>query len=691
MFVLIVLLSFIFLSFISSYAEIIDSVPTVDLKEFVVEGERLHIESDKIVYIPTKKEKNLSNSPESLLEQLHSPLFRKDGDMMRDINGNELKYFINGKEASAIDIENFWTRDVISIEYMPVSTDPKYRGARGVINFVVAEYEYGGVTKVSGNQEFVERGYYSASSKLVFKKMTYGVLFNGGYLSKKGDEISEEQYRDLWYNGNKYEEISSSGVREMCPQHHKVNAAFSATYRSGGTYISHYAGLAWENSPENAEKYILEWHPDIFNSTSRLYTISKSTLSPQLSGSYSFTLNDRNSIYASWAYTYARQDRHSTSTEIKNNIFANSNKENMHSGRISVSPTYMFSPRAYLQINLNTTLSWYDIRYSGTYESTDSRFENYTTFAVSGFWQPSDKIYFTIMPGLSVDYADSNGRKIRSSVQPNGYVDVTWTPSSKFNLYCSGSYFINPPLTSKSNDALVRESELMWRSGNIDMPCLNFTRALATATWRPVSWFSGAFNINYTRFGNDVVTTYKAAPREMGGLISTYTSVKSYDDFRVNVNLSFPLLKNSLILYGRPVWKYVGYSGFYAARGLHTFSYSLGASYRVGNFGFNLSYNSSDKSIRNGGQSVIKTRDNLGLSATYGSGNLFILLGIDNITHAKEKGFETFESPHYCWTNNSSYTGRMVYLTVSYTFGYGKKIDRSINISTPDVPKSGAL
>lgn len=687
------LISCMFMSFsyVQSYAEIIDSIPTIDLKEFVVEGERAHIESDKVVYIPTKTEKKLSNSPESLIEQLHSPLFRKDGDIMRDINGSELKYFINGKEASSIDLDNFWTNDVISVEYLPISTDPKYRGVRGIINFIVTEYEYGGVTKVSGNQEFVERGYYSASSKLVYKDMTFGVLFNGGYLAKKNEAITDESYHDLWYDGAKYKEVTSVGKYEMCPKNRTIKAAFSAVYNKSGKYISHYAGFAWDDAPEYSDTYVHEWKPNLFNSTSRITTSSKNTISPQLSGNYSLTFNDHNALYATWTYTYARNKRRTTSTEIAGRTYENANMENMHRGRISISPTYIFSPKAYLQATLNTTMTWYDIHYAGTYDNTDRRFENAAKFGVLGFWQPSEKIYFSIMPGLTVDYARSNGCKIRSSVQPDGYFDVSWTPNSKLSLYSSVSYTISPPITAKANDAMVRESELMWLKGNIGLPCMNITRAMATATWMPLAWFSGACNLMYTRFGNNAVTAYEAAAEEMGGLIKTYSYAKSYDVFRANLNLSFSLLKNSLVFYGRPVWKYEGYSGFYAARGIHTFSYDVGVSYRIRNFGFNISYNSSDKSIGDGGQSIVKYRDNLGFSATYGNGNVFILFGIDNITHSKEKSSEIFVSPHYDRTNDYLFMGRKVYLTVSYTFGYGKKVSSSIDISSPDIPKSGAL
>ena len=210
-------IAYLFFATISSAAfsqELPDSAISVtDLNDLIVEGKRSYIESDRVVYIPTRKEKNLSNSPESLLTELHSPLFYVQNDIMKDINGNDLIYYINGEKATDIDIVNFRTTDVIRVEYMPDATDPKYNGAHGVVNFIMQNYEYGGVAKIVGNESFIERGNYSASAKMVYKSMTYGVLFNGSYLSIDGDSQMDQKFDDIWYNGVKYENLSCEGAR----------------------------------------------------------------------------------------------------------------------------------------------------------------------------------------------------------------------------------------------------------------------------------------------------------------------------------------------------------------------------------------------------------------------------------------------------------------------------------------------
>ena len=77
--------------------------------------------------------------------------------------------------ASQEDIEGLRTADVRRVEYLEFPTDPRFRGAQHVINIIIQEYEYGGYTKITANENFLV-GLSSRTNiftKFAYKKMTY--------------------------------------------------------------------------------------------------------------------------------------------------------------------------------------------------------------------------------------------------------------------------------------------------------------------------------------------------------------------------------------------------------------------------------------------------------------------------------------------------------------------------------------
>lgn len=148
-----------------------DSILARELKEFVVTGKKNRIEGNKIISVPSQKEKNLSYDPASLIDMMKMPGIRvKDGGI-NTIDGSQVTIFINGVRANETDIATFRTEDVVRVEYIHNPADPQYSGEFEVINFIVKEYQAGGVTKAYVSQTFPNMGFYTLSSKAVYKSM----------------------------------------------------------------------------------------------------------------------------------------------------------------------------------------------------------------------------------------------------------------------------------------------------------------------------------------------------------------------------------------------------------------------------------------------------------------------------------------------------------------------------------------
>ncbi|MDE6295905.1 MAG: hypothetical protein K2M03_07570 [Muribaculaceae bacterium] len=119
---------------------------------------------------------------------------------IKDIRGENVKIFINGNEATDLDLSAFWPKDVTRVEYYTDPTDPIYKGYKGVLNFVMPVYAAGGVTKIDVSQMLSPYGgMYDVSSKLVYKRMTYGLGLDA-MLSNDNNTFEEQtSYKDVWY------------------------------------------------------------------------------------------------------------------------------------------------------------------------------------------------------------------------------------------------------------------------------------------------------------------------------------------------------------------------------------------------------------------------------------------------------------------------------------------------------------
>lgn len=170
-----------------------DSVASKELEEVVVTGDRAWIQDGVINVIPSKQEKKLSNSPETLLKSMHLPFLKVNEGKVTTLSGESVSFFINGEQVNEVDLATFWPKNVTLVQYMENPNDPKYAGATYVINFKMREYEAGGVTRIDGRQAFPNRGIYTAASKVQYKKWTYGAMFKGDYYRDHRSSMTGEK------------------------------------------------------------------------------------------------------------------------------------------------------------------------------------------------------------------------------------------------------------------------------------------------------------------------------------------------------------------------------------------------------------------------------------------------------------------------------------------------------------------
>ena len=95
--------------------------------------------------------------------------------------------------------------------------------------------------------------------------------------------------------------------------------------------------------------------------------------------------------------------------------------------------------------------------------------------------------------------------------------------------------------------------------------------------------------------------------------------------------------------------------------------------------------------MHSAGMADFRHRDTCDFEFTYGNGNLYLSASVDDIFNTRTKHWTRFRSSNYDFVKNEYLTGRKFSVSLTYTFGYGKKVDRSIDISGPQSVDSSVL
>lgn len=683
-----ILLSIIMVQISVAIACADDSIPAQELKEVEVMGERAWISEDGTFnFIPTKKEKRLSNSPASLIRAMNLPLLRESDGVITLTTGDSVEIFINGEKAEEIDLSTFWPMDVKTVQYMENPKDSKYAGATHAVNFITRQYKAGGVARADGFQNIPNLGHYSLASKLVYKKMTFGAKFSGSYMREhRASSYGETAYNNLYYDGDFHEEIKrveeNSGIQRFNDFHCALNAKYSSErFIANHTFI-----IGCYINPKSGSESSGNWTDDLFGSSHSSSSTSSRTLSPQIKGNYYVKLSEK--WHLPWTLEYVFSDNKASSWNSIGNMpdIYNHTHEKTNSFNVGINPWYYISNRMYIQLILSSRFQNFSTSYSGSSDVEQEQSRIRTTANITLGWSPSRTINVTFSPGFDLTQWNI-GDVHEHTLLPTANTSIRWSPSRKYRASGFVKFSVTPPTASESNPVMVRNSELMWSMGNPYLKSYTCWDFYLNNTYLIKDGLSLGAVFSCSLVDNEIIPDYKAADRELGGLIKENVNSKDYSELRGLVSLNWTIPGTGLSLSVDPHWNYThirdgrngGFSRFYlTGRANYTFS----------NCRLDFSYTSPYRGLYMGGMEHTWRQDRCDIGFTYGNGNIFLDVRVLNIFHNHMKRWRSFTSPYFSTNYTSFETGRQLSVGLTYTFGYGRKVDKSIDIDDPQSVES---
>lgn len=667
-----------------------DSTPSEKhLQEIVVTAERGWVEDGKVVFLPSKSEKNLANSPASLIESMHLPMLIVKDNTITSLSGQPVAIYINGIPADKTDLATFWPKLAKRVEYLENPAEGKYRGNARVINFVMAEYAVGGVSKGDIGLKTPRYGSFNAASKLVYKKMSFGASVLGNSWKDDSDSRQVESLKNLYYDGIHHDLITRDLDKTSSEHTRYLEAAINARFKNGSFIATHTASLQFSKTPRIEDYGTDIWSPTLFTGTNSYNDQRSKSFSPQIRGDYETRIGEKWFIAGDWTYAHSHNTGTSVSITGDNSPILNSSVEDVNSLKINIMPAFTPNNKVSFNLNINGSFEWFDTHYSGSATGRNEITRRDLAAELRAYWNPKPSFSVSFQPGISFSEWTVGDSKERI-IYPKLNLDLFWTPNRKTYIGGQAILYNMPPSTSSTNPFLTRQSELIWLRGNPKTEDQLAFQATVSASYLANRWLQLSAMTYYSRSSGANVFDYSPMPEQQGGLLKTPFNAGVEGTYCATLHGRLFLFDRSLsISFGPRYFHHKIPRGHFEQ--LNSFGFDTDVSYTLKNCRFSLRYDKPGKAIGEAGMEKTHWRDNCQFRFTYGNGNLLVNFNIEDIFNTRTRHWSEFHSGSYSFETYEYLTGRKFYIGLSYTIGYGKKIDQSIDISGPQSVESSVL
>lgn len=685
----------VFLFFESGRAqneEATDSIKTQELEEVVVEGRNQRLGAEVSTYIPTSKQRNASQTAADLLNRMAIPQIKiSANDDITDLAGKSVDVFIDFLPASKEDLQGMRMQDVKKVEYYDFPSDPRFQGKAHVVNFVMQKYEYGGYVKAFGWENTSNAGQASLYGKLQYKRMTFDVAAGYFYLNQNhtGGDVYET-FRLPQSDGSVkvFERNSIQGKGKWIKNQYWPT--FKALYSSDKITIQNVIGASFDHSPRNNSVGYIEYIPAITERVDYSQNSSNRINSVSYSGYWNFILNDKNTINFSPRYAYSHTNSGSLYTEIGSGDFYNAAKDNSHQFRGNLTYTHSFGKWGSLNAMFQTIITSNSTSYYGTANTSD----NARTYRVGPGVQYSlskGKVYGMVGFGYHWDRQKYLDYK-EDSAAPWIDFSLQYAPNDRHSIRGEFHHMKSIPSSSYRSSAIIQSNPLMSYTGNPNLISYGSYDVGLDYSFIPNNIFSLSVFASTWIVDNRYVYDYM--PMETGILRTIKQPGGGYSQWTYGAYASLRLFDRKLQLTAQLTGRSV-HNGEPYNLDKTNINYAFQAIYYLGNWNFSGLYYSPQG--HPDGCMVgtwMKTKSYYRIAAGWSNSSWNLQLQFANFARWNWRSDKSIMHSRYYDRIEQTYSindHAIARLSVTYTFGFGKKIKRGDEASQQSGVNSGIL
>ncbi len=558
-------------------------IQSVKIGEVTATADSRRIDSDRLVYIPSLREKRAAYDGLSLLRFMSIPSIRVSavGSSVSTLSGEGVVLFIDGARASQEEIQGMRPEDVKRVEVLDYPADPRFEGVAYAINFIMNKYEYGGYTQLSAQQQILlmDYGYYSLSSKFSKGKMTYD-LFTGVDLfhSKHENSSSVTSYN---FGENEILRISDTPESEIKSQETYMSVRLK--YATDSTMISNQFSIRDNDMPDAFFIGNNEYMPDIYPDSRSEQKRCRNSLTPSWKGNFQFNLprSLQLAITPSAKYSHNTSDTRFSELGIEN---ISNVEENEWSADIWAGLTKNWNQHS-LSLSLNGEIKNNRLTYTGSNPTEIQYKDKAAGMRLSGNFRFGK---LRLQPSLRFHYQwCSFGNDHYSEPLPAYNISGSFKFNSRHRVsFSSGMSNMGIGISYRSPNIVVTDL-LDAVKGNPKLKSWLYNTAALNYSWKASKWLDisafSTFN-RHTRPMDYVYTPEIINGREM--MLRTYEKNGFFQTLSEGLGATVRLFGNSLSLEGQATVTSYRKGG--------TLSYSrtvlngsITATYYIGNFYIN--------------------------------------------------------------------------------------------------------
>ena len=517
--------------------EALDSIKVQALDEVVVVAQMQSTSPNATTYIPSGKQKNAAQNAIDLLRHMAIPQIKINpiDNSVTDNTGDGISLFFNYMPASKEDIEGLHTADVRRVEYLEFPTDSRFRGAQRVINFIIQEYEYGGYTKVTADEDFLIGLSSNANifSKFAYKKMTYDLYVAANNLNShhSGYDI-DGKYMLKDSDGKDYTLTRNETTDNSHSRQNQYPVTFRASYNTEKVQISNTLGYSHSANPIQEQNGSLTYSPAVEQDYSYRRNNPSQSNSLSYQGNYFFVLPKDYSVNINPQFSYSHHNNSLTYTTSYTEPIIRDARENAYYYRVDAHINKRFAQKHTLMLGIYTGNRINRLQYTGNASYSD-HFSNPFVSGELGYQAQIQK--FSLYADAGVLWERTSINTIRNDdVYPYVHFNIRYTPNNK-NTFSAYFQFANntPGIDQKASDQL-RDNEVMYITGN---PSLDNSRHITfniNYTWLPSNVFNMSAYGRYFELFDRFITAYE--PFDNGrALLRTYINDGNYVQSEIGI------------------------------------------------------------------------------------------------------------------------------------------------------------
>ena len=659
---------------------VIMPVNATQLGQVKVEAQAASAYPDRTVYIPNNRQKNASQNATDLLRQMAIPqiYINPEDNSVKDNAGTPVTVFINYMQASQEEMKGLRTADVRRVEYLENPMDPRFRGVQRAINIIVQEYVYGGYTKISADETAFTGLDSEASifSKFAYKKITYDlfVASNNWRIRHLYDD-TESTYSLKNDAGNDFTLLRKETTDIADFRENQYPVTFRATYNTKKVQIRNTVGYSHTSVPVTNQSGTLSYIPEAAENHTFERINPERSNSLNYNGTFYFALPKDFSIDVSPEFTYTHNNNTLTYSTSSSETIYRYARENAYNYRVDADINKRFGQKHSLRLSVNGGDRINRLQYSGSAVYSD-RFNDAFVWGGLAYQLMTQKIYLYADAGVCWQQSNINGFKDKDTYIPL-HLSFRFTPNSK-NVF--GTYFFYasgaPGIYFKASDVL-QENEFMYITGNPALHNFRYTVFILNYTWMPSNQFALNAFYNFSGMIDRPMIMYEPF-KDGQAILRTYANDGNHIHNEIGLSANLKLFNNSLQLYARPKQSFYHSTGTFN-KTYNPFQFMAQATYYLNQFYFMASYQTPVKEMLEFAPALYRTRCKYSFAAGWSNKDWNIRLTGYNIFDTRwDNATQVFSSQLYkeIKTQYRTIAHARLDLSVTYTFGYGKKVQR---------------